>query len=35
VKPHSQYIHGTDKTEQERLVALNRLTNPAFVEFLE
>jgi len=35
VKPDSHYIHGTDKTEQERLVALNRLTNPAFVEFLE
>ena len=35
MKPDSQYIHGTDKTEQERLVALNRLTNPAFVEFLE
>src|SRR5262249_12226597 len=35
MKPGSQYIHGTDKTEQERLAALNRLTNPAFVEFLE
>ncbi len=35
MKPDSQYIHGTDKTEQERLVALNHLTNPAFVEFLE
>src|SRR5439155_20978728 len=35
VNPDSQYIHGTDKTEQERLVALNRLTNPAFVEFLD
>ena len=35
VNPDSQYIHGTDKTEQERLMALNRLTNPAFVEFLE
>ena len=35
MKPRSQYIHGTDKTEQERLLALNRLTNPAFVEFLE
>ena len=35
MKPDSQYIHGTNKTEQERLVALNRLTNAAFVEFLE
>ncbi len=35
VKPDAHYIHGTEKTEQERLVALNRLTNPAFVEFLE
>jgi len=35
VKPDSQYIHGTAKTEQERLAALNRLTNPAFVEFLD
>ncbi len=35
MKPDSQYIHGTDRAEQERLLALNRLTNPAFVEFLE
>jgi ubiquinone/menaquinone biosynthesis C-methylase UbiE len=28
------YIHGTDASEQERLVALNRLTNGAFLEFL-
>jgi SAM-dependent methyltransferase len=35
MKPGAQYIHGTDKTEQERLATLNRLTNPAFVEFLE
>ena len=35
MKPDPQYIHGTDKIEQERLLALNRLTNPAFVEFLD
>jgi ubiquinone/menaquinone biosynthesis C-methylase UbiE len=35
VKPDSQYIHGTEQAEQERLAALNRLTNPAFLEFLE
>ncbi|MBI4584893.1 MAG: methyltransferase domain-containing protein [Planctomycetes bacterium] len=29
------YIHGTDTAEQERLARLNRLTNPAFLEFLE
>src|SRR2546427_746214 len=29
------YIHGTDKTEQDRLATLNRLTNRSFVEFLE
>ncbi len=29
------YIHGTDAAEQERLARLNRLTNPAFLEFLE
>jgi SAM-dependent methyltransferase len=28
------YIHGTGAAEQERLAALNRLTNEAFVEFL-
>jgi ubiquinone/menaquinone biosynthesis C-methylase UbiE len=28
------YIHGTDPSEQERLAALNRMTNQAFVEFL-
>jgi ubiquinone/menaquinone biosynthesis C-methylase UbiE len=28
------YIHGTDPSEQERLAALNRMTNKAFVEFL-
>jgi ubiquinone/menaquinone biosynthesis C-methylase UbiE len=28
------YIHGTAQSEQERLAALNRLTNRAFVEFL-
>jgi ubiquinone/menaquinone biosynthesis C-methylase UbiE len=29
------YIHGTEPSEQERLAALNRLTNQAFVEFLD
>jgi SAM-dependent methyltransferase len=29
------YIHGTEREEQERLALLNRLTNSAFVEFLE
>jgi ubiquinone/menaquinone biosynthesis C-methylase UbiE len=29
------YIHGTDPSEQKRLILLNRLTNPAFVSFLE
>ena len=28
------YIHGTDATEQHRLVELNRLTNGPFIEFL-
>jgi len=28
------YIHGTDPTEQDRLAALNRMTNRAFIEFL-
>jgi ubiquinone/menaquinone biosynthesis C-methylase UbiE len=28
------YIHGTEPGEQERLAALNRLTNPTFVRFL-
>jgi SAM-dependent methyltransferase len=28
------YIHGTEPCEQERLAALNRLTNEAFVRFL-
>jgi SAM-dependent methyltransferase len=28
------YIHGTEPTEQERLAGLNRMTNAAFVEFL-
>lgn len=32
-KPNT-YIHGTEPGEQERLVTLNRLTNAAFVEFL-
>jgi ubiquinone/menaquinone biosynthesis C-methylase UbiE len=29
------YIHGTAPSEQERLVLLNRMTNPAFFEFIE
>jgi SAM-dependent methyltransferase len=29
------YIHGTEPREQARLAALNRLTNQAFVEFLD
>lgn len=29
------YIHGTEPTEQRRLAALNRMTNAAFVEFLQ
>jgi SAM-dependent methyltransferase len=29
------YIHGTEPSEQERLTALNRLTNAAFVAFLD
>jgi len=28
------YIHGTEPSEQERLTALNRMTNHAFLEFL-
>ncbi len=28
------YIHGTEPSEQQRLAALNRLTNAAFVDFL-
>jgi SAM-dependent methyltransferase len=31
----SGYIHGTDPREQQRLELLNRLTNRAFVEFLQ
>jgi SAM-dependent methyltransferase len=31
---HTSYIHGTEPSEQERLAALNRLTNAAFIEFL-
>ena len=30
----ASYIHGTDATEQHRLVELNRLTNGPFIEFL-
>lgn len=29
------YIHGTDAVEQQRLAVLNRLTNSAFIRFLE
>jgi SAM-dependent methyltransferase len=29
------YIHGTERSEQERLAALNRMTNAAFVRFLD
>jgi SAM-dependent methyltransferase len=29
------YIHGTEPSEQQRLAALNRLTNRAFIEFLD
>lgn len=29
------YIHGTHASEQERLAGLNRLTNPAFLDFLD
>src|SRR5688572_15754828 len=29
------YIHGTDASEQHRLVELNRLTNGPFIEFLD
>jgi len=28
------YIHGTEPSEQERLAGLNRMTNAAFIEFL-
>ena len=30
----NMYIHGTEPSEQERLAALNHLTNEAFVQFL-
>jgi SAM-dependent methyltransferase len=29
------YIHGTDPSEQERLAGLNRMTNAAFIRFLD
>ena len=29
------YIHGTEPSEQERLAALNRMTNTTFVRFLD
>jgi cyclopropane fatty-acyl-phospholipid synthase-like methyltransferase len=28
------YIHGTERSEQERLAALNMLTNPPFLDYL-
>lgn len=31
----ASYIHGTAPNEQQRLAALNRLTNPPFIEFLK
>ncbi len=31
---HSHYVHGTSPCEQERLAALNRMTNAEFVGFL-
>ena len=31
---HDTYIHGTQPSEQERLARLNRLTNVAFLDFL-
>jgi SAM-dependent methyltransferase len=34
MKPDT-YIHGTEPAEQQRLALLNRLTNAAFVEFLD
>jgi len=33
--PNPTYIHGTEPSEQSRLTALNRLTNPPFIEFLK
>jgi demethylmenaquinone methyltransferase / 2-methoxy-6-polyprenyl-1,4-benzoquinol methylase len=33
--PRGTYIHGTEPSEQERLAELNRLTNRAFIEFLD
>jgi SAM-dependent methyltransferase len=33
--PRATYIHGTGASEQQRLVELNRLTNDAFVRFLD
>src|SRR4249919_897271 len=29
------YIHGTEPSEQDRLAALNRMTNAAFIRFLD
>jgi len=33
--PRATYIHGTEAAEQQRLRELNRLTNDAFVDFLD
>ena len=30
----SEYVHGVDLTEQERLAGLNRITNAPFLDFL-
>ncbi len=32
---HNTYIHGTDPTEQDRLAALNALTNEPFLRYLD
>jgi SAM-dependent methyltransferase len=32
--PEHIYIHGTEPSEQERLAGLNRMTNAAFIQFL-
>ncbi|MEW6732457.1 MAG: class I SAM-dependent methyltransferase [Acidobacteriota bacterium] len=31
----TKYIHGTDACEQQRLAALNQITNSSFIDFLE
>jgi SAM-dependent methyltransferase len=32
--PEHAYVHGTEPSEQERLAGLNRMTNAAFIDFL-